>query len=148
MWADKLEVECSWFPLSVFRVMQYFALPFPWHFWCLCPVYLMPNTYLVPFFLMLPLKFSPGDPCSIHLHSALIGLELLSHWFAFKAFWSSCRGKQIDLAVERCTPRQRVPTPCLVSRCQLDLLIFSWPHAVWSQTRSPASIVSIVLSLS
>lgn len=40
-------------------------------------VFLVPDTCLVPFFLALPLKFSPGDPRSLHLLAAR-----RSCWFA------------------------------------------------------------------
>lgn len=104
---------------------------------------LVPNTYLLPFF----------SYCLWSSH-----LETLVPWICSQpsgllvcnqsTFGSSCRGKPMVLPVEGCTPRGHVPTPCLVGRHELDLLIFSWPHSVCSQTRSPISIVSIVLSSS
>ena len=72
--AEKLEVECS---LSVRRVLQYFALPFP-HTFGFSAACLLPDA----FFLILPLKFSPGHPHSLHLLAAL-----RSCWFAVRAFW-------------------------------------------------------------
>lgn len=46
------------------------------------------------------------------------------------------------------SPREDVLTPCLLGRYELDVLVFSCPHSVWSQSRSPISIVRIVLSSS
>lgn len=61
--AGKLEVEC---PLSICRLLQYFGLPFS-HIFGISGACLLPGA----FFLMLPLKFPPGDLHSLHLLAAV-----------------------------------------------------------------------------
>lgn len=58
------------------------------------------NSYMMLFFLLLPLTFPPGDPHFLHLLSAFVGLRNIYPVSLHSENLAVCGGKQIGLAVQ------------------------------------------------